>query len=142
MNFLPQAACQGFPLPSSISHTRGHLGGPLAGPLAPAFALSCPLLRHKLQLSISCDRSHICSQALRHSAGHGSMWGQHVRDLSEVGKCCVCSGWQSDPWSPQATSPKAWYYSGYMKRLAERKTLWQGLFREVLHQHPSQSREG
>lgn len=100
VNFPPQAVCQGFPLSSSITHTRGHLGGPFAGPLAPAFALSCPFLRHKLEFSISCDRSHVCSRVLWHSTGCGSMWGQHAGDLFEMGRYCVCRGWQCDPGSP------------------------------------------
>lgn len=96
VNSPPRAVCQGFPLPSSIIHTRGHLGGPFAGPLAPAFALSCPFLRHKLQLSISCDRSHICSGVQQAVV----MWGQCARDLSEMGKGYVCRGWWCDPSGP------------------------------------------
>lgn len=91
---------RGFLCPPPLSIQEVISEALFAGPLAPAFALSCPFLRHKLQLSVSCDRSHICSGALWHSAGHGSMWGQRAGDLSEMRKCCVCSGWQCDPSGP------------------------------------------
>lgn len=92
VNFPSQAVCEGFPLPSSIIQKRGHLGGPFAGPLALAFALPGLFLMHNLQLSISGDRSFICSGALQHSANSGSMWGQCAGTFLKLSKCCDPDG--------------------------------------------------
>lgn len=127
VNFSPQAVCEGFPLPSSIIHTRGHLGGPFADPLAPAFAPYGLFLRHKLQLSIRGDRSLICSGVLRHSVNHGSIWGQCARTFLKWSEDVFAEDGVVTLMVPSGYQPKVLVLFWVHGKISGEKNVWDGL---------------